>query len=352
MSSDTNGQDDVFVRDRDTDNDGIFDEPNAVATTRVSLSSSGTQGNGASFAPVFSGDGRYVAFTSYADNLVSGDTNVCAGISGPVSCTDVFIRDRQTGQTTRVSVSKGGTQGNGDSHFPMLSLDGRYVAFYSYASNLVSGDTNSQLDFFIRDRQTGQVNRIENTDGTTSISGDGRFVAFPSESPDLVAGDTNSQNDIFVSDLWTGAIARVSVAVDGTQADEYSQSASISPDGRWITFNSSANTLVPGVSGSEQRAYTARNPLFPLGTPLRNNFDTATPKLTWNRLSWATAYHVQVARDSNFSDIVFEDDDLPFDSREVMVTPPLDSRRYYWRVRGLTDTSEGAWSVIDSFTIE
>ena len=114
---------DVFVRDRQTG-----------TTRRVSVGSGGAQGNGHQLGgPAISADGRFVAFGSCATNLVPGDTN---------GCSDVFVRDRQTGTTQRVSVGPGGAQGNGFSVDPAISADGRFVAFESRATNLVPGDTN------------------------------------------------------------------------------------------------------------------------------------------------------------------------------------------------------------------
>jgi archaellum component FlaF (FlaF/FlaG flagellin family) len=115
----------------------------AGTTTRVSIASDGTQGNGVSWNTSISADGRYVAFHSTADNPIPGDTN---GYS------DVFVHDQQTGQTQRVSVASNGTQGNGNSHSPSISADGRYVAFVSAADNLVPGDTNDVSDVFVHER--------------------------------------------------------------------------------------------------------------------------------------------------------------------------------------------------------
>ena len=115
-------------------------------TTRVSVDSSGAQSDNYSRFPSISGDGRYVAFESEASNLVAGDTNGGG---------DVFVHDRQTGATTRVSVSSTGEQADNSSGAAAISGDGRYVAFYSYASNLVAGDTNGMVDIFVHDRQTG-----------------------------------------------------------------------------------------------------------------------------------------------------------------------------------------------------
>jgi Tol biopolymer transport system component len=133
---DTNGNYDIFVRDL-----------LGGTTTRVSVDSIGAQANGDSGYPVISSDGRYVAFTSGASNLVAGDTNSTYDIFGTY---DIFVRDTVGGTTTRVSVDSIGAQANGDSLYPAISSDGRYVAFTSGASNLVAGDTNSNSDVFVR----------------------------------------------------------------------------------------------------------------------------------------------------------------------------------------------------------
>src|SRR3989442_1497918 len=117
----------------------------AQTTERVSVTSGGTEGNGASLGSALSADGRFVAFQSDATNLAPGDTN---------GATDVFVRDRQTGMTERVSVASDGTQANNASSYPALSADGRFVAFQSDATNLVAGDTNGATDVFVHDRQT------------------------------------------------------------------------------------------------------------------------------------------------------------------------------------------------------
>jgi LPXTG-site transpeptidase (sortase) family protein len=235
VSGDTNGTRDIFVHDRQT---GV--------TTRVSVASSGTQANGGSYNAAISADGRYVAFESVASNLVSGDTN---------GARDVFVHDRQTGTTTRVSVASSGTQGNGNSHSPAISADGRYVAFHSFSNNLVSGDTNGAIDIFVRDRQTGATTRVSVASGGTqgnsnseysSFSADGRYVAFESNATNLVSGDTNGIRDIFVHDRQTGVTTRVSVASGGTQANNNSNTSSISSDGRYVAFHSYASNLVSG----------------------------------------------------------------------------------------------------------
>src|SRR5439155_952149 len=187
VASDTNGPTHVVVPDRQTG-----------TTERVSVASGGgTQGNGESsgfFAfPALSADGRFVAFQSDATNLVAGDTN---------GTTDVFVHDRQTATTERVSV-------NGFSAGPALSADGRFVAFHSTGSNLVAGDTNGATDVFVHDRQTGTTERVSGaSDGTQgndasagpALSADGGLVAFHSSATNLVAGDANGAYDVFVHD--------------------------------------------------------------------------------------------------------------------------------------------------------
>ena len=147
--------------------------------TRVSVSSAGVQGNSNSFISAISADGRYVAFTSYANNLVAGDTN---------GTEDVFVRDRVTGKTTRISVSSAGGQGNGYSNNSRISADGRYVAFSSDAENLVAGDTNGYDDVFVRDRVTGKTTLVSissvgehgnDLSRLGAISADGRYIQTP-----------------------------------------------------------------------------------------------------------------------------------------------------------------------------
>src|SRR5436190_839729 len=135
-----------------------------------------------------SSDGRYVAFTSYAPNLVASDTNGFA---------DVFVRDIVAGSTTRISTDSAGVQGNGNSDRAAISADGRFVAFRSEASNLVAGDTNSAFDVFVHDLSSGATTRVSvdssgaEVNGVSdfpSISADGRFVAFRSSASSVVPG--------------------------------------------------------------------------------------------------------------------------------------------------------------------
>ena len=233
VAGDTNGVADVFVRDRRTG-----------TTTRVSVGSGGVQSNGGSTTAAMSSDGRYIAFASAATNLVAGDTN---GVN------DIFVHDRQTGTTTRVSVNSSGDAGNGGSRFPALSGGGRYVAFESGATNLVAGDTNGMRDIFLHDRQTGSTRRVSvSSSGQAanghseypSLSADGRFIAFASAASNLVAGDTNGALDVFLRDTQTNTTTRVSVSSAGTQGNGISYDAALSGNGRFIAFGSAASNLV------------------------------------------------------------------------------------------------------------
>jgi uncharacterized repeat protein (TIGR02543 family) len=249
VPGDTNNFDDIFFHDRDADGNDIFDETGAgkTATTLISMAPDGvTGGNSYSVKPRISGDGRYIAFGSDATNLVSGDNN---------GSTDVFVYDRKTAHTERVSVATDGTEPDATSNSPSISSDGRYITFFSWATNLVADDSNSSVDIFLRDRVAGTTTLISvASDGTQgnsgstgpSISNDGIYIAFSSSASNLVAGDTNSSIDIFLHNRQTGNTTRVSVASDGTQGNNHSTNPSISGDGRYIAFESDASNLVAG----------------------------------------------------------------------------------------------------------
>ena len=210
----------------------------------ISLAADGAAADGASFTPAISADGRYVAFASAASRLVPGDTNAAE---------DVFVYDRETRRTERVSLSSGGVQGNGASYDPAVSADGRYVAFTSAASNLTSGDRNGEIDVFVRDR-VDRVTVLASAgprgamgDGPSvapSISGDGRLVAFESDAATLVADDTNGTGDVFVHDLVDGLTRKLSMAGNGRQTESPSFGAAISADGRSVAFESFSARLV------------------------------------------------------------------------------------------------------------
>jgi Tol biopolymer transport system component len=222
VNDDTNGLRDIFVHDRDADEDGVFDETGvgARSTVRVSVDfdptdsdGDGANANGSSYNPSISGDGRFVAFESSAPDLVAGDTN---------GLRDIFVVDRDSASlaTQRVSVDfdptdsdEDGANADGSSYTPSISDDGRFVAFESWAPDLVADDTNGFSDIFVVDRDsvgpsTARVSvdtnpgdldggNADNDSYNPAISGDGRFVAFDSDASDLVADDTNFFSDVF-----------------------------------------------------------------------------------------------------------------------------------------------------------
>ncbi|MFA5802089.1 MAG: hypothetical protein WC911_06380 [Thermoleophilia bacterium] len=220
---DSNGKSDVFVRDTQTG-----------AVNRVSTDSYGGQANDMSNyeAPAISADGRLIAFASYANNLVPGDSN---------STSDVFLKDTSTGLITRISTDVANGQANSYSEGPSISSDGRYVAFYSGASNLVQGDLNSMPDIFVKDTWTGAINRASSAaageeansaSSDPSISGNGRFVAFSSYATNIVPGVSRG---IFMKDMQTGAITCIS------SNNNLNDSISVSADGRYVAFGASGN---------------------------------------------------------------------------------------------------------------
>jgi len=204
-------------------------------------------GNGNSTAPWISADGRFVVFSSSANNLVTNDN----GLFG----LDVFLRDRESGETTLVSASVTGKSGNGSSTLGQASAAGRYVVFESEATDLVAGDTNGVSDVFVRDlltETTALVSVATNGFAGNGISSeatmtpDGRYVAFVSAANNLVAGDTNGIPDVFVRDVVTGFTVRASVGA-ATNAAAFMASPRISSDGRYVAFASNARGLAPGI---------------------------------------------------------------------------------------------------------
>jgi Tol biopolymer transport system component len=244
VPGDTNGAEDLFVRDLAR---GL--------TRRASLDTAGEQSNGTTVSqPALSEDGRYVAFTSDAGNLVAGDTN---------GALDVFVRDLRYGITTRASLAADGAQLAAGSIDASISWDGRYVLFSTSAA-AVPEDTNGTVDVYVRDLRRGTTRRASvATDGTQgnsasmtdAISGDGRYVAFTSYASNLVPNDTNGTTDVFRHDLRTGATVRVSVGPGGRQSGGGlhggfgSGGPSLSENGRMVAFYSYAGGLVDGPRG-------------------------------------------------------------------------------------------------------
>lgn len=242
VAGDTNRAVDVFLRNT-----------KRGTTIRISVSSSGAQANGQSANPAISADGRYIVYSSNASNLVPKDTN---GES------DIFVYDRIARTTKRVSVATGGAQAVGGSNWIFtadVSADGRYVAFASSASNLVPGDTNRGTDVFVRDtllKTTTQVSvdsegnpSDERDDGNAvflGMSPDGRYVVFTSSATNLIVGRTTDPFElVYVRDTVNGTTTLASADNSGNPANNGSAGNSISLDGRYVTFFSSASNLAP-----------------------------------------------------------------------------------------------------------
>ncbi len=241
----TSSADNLVTNDTNSAEDIFLRDRLLGTTVRVSVSTSGGEANDRSFHSSISDDGRFIAFDSNASNLVDNDTN--AG-------RDVFVRDLQENRTFRVSVATDGGNANGPSQQPTVSADGNYVAFYSQASNLVGNDTNQSPDVFVHELSSGETTMVSvdshgepqgghNCSAPPSISGDGRYVAFCSSSPTLVPNDTNSKEDIFVHDRANGRTRRVSVDSNGTQGDAQSVYPVISANGNAVVFVSLATNL-------------------------------------------------------------------------------------------------------------
>ncbi len=258
---DLNGRRDIFVSDRTT---GIIE--------LVSVGSDGRRGDKSSNMPSISADGRYVAFRSAATTLVAGESDT-------LGFRDIFVRDRTENTTTRINRSSAGEQATGgDSDRPVISADGRYVAFYSDAHNLVDGDEktfdplfpaagNGVRDVFLHDRNTGSTERISVADDGTpgngassrpAISADGRYIAFRSGATNLVENDTNAADDVFLHDTQSATTVRVSLAAGGVEANGPSSVPAITADGRYVAFRSEATNLAPesaGVTATVEQVY-------------------------------------------------------------------------------------------------
>ncbi|KAA3607904.1 MAG: hypothetical protein DWQ01_12525 [Planctomycetota bacterium] len=222
-------------------------------TERVSVNSDGVEAAGHSNSPSISADGRYVAFASVAHNLAPGDSN---------RKQDIFIHDRMTKITERVSLSPGGEQGNGDSYSPSISADGRFVTFYSKATNFFPQDGGPYWthDVFLHDRHLKSTTLISFGIGSgyasagdsenPKISAAGNLIAFQSDNPLLIESDTNGEMDVFLADLSNGTIQRLSMNLNGVEGNSWSDQPSISADGNVVAFRSNSSNLVPGDSNS------------------------------------------------------------------------------------------------------
>ncbi len=308
VPGDTNGYEDVFLRDRLL---GL--------TLRISVGTSGQETDGPSTTATCSPDGRFAVFVSSATNLVSGDTN---------SVDDVFLADLVASTMERVSLTWTGAEANGHSGLgvldnvpPSVSDDGRFVAFCSYADNLVPGDGNGTSDVFVRDRVLGTTELVSVSTGGIqgngysgpivrdllgpAMSADGRFVVFSSEADNLVAGDVNSVSDVFLRDRQLGTTVRVSETPSGIGGNGFSFSPVISLDAKYVLFLSDATNLgvVTGAPGRNIQRWEVSSGAFEVA-----NLDS-------NGVSSPTAYQNGVAGDGE--SVIF----TSFDG--ALVEPPL-----------------------------
>lgn len=316
VAGDLNGLTDVFVHDRTTG-----------ATVRVSVDSAGGEADGASHPLALSSDGHFVVFASDATNLVTSDTN---------GCSDVFVHDCVSGATERVSIGAAGAEGNGESDAGAISADGRYVAFSSVANNLVAGDGNSDWDVFVRDRTDGTTELVSvDSAGVpanrfsygAAISADGRMVAFQSDATNLDPRDLNVASDIYVHDRQTGKTQCVSVDSSGVVGDAGSLFPSISADGRVVGFLSFATNLVPGDTNGVYEAFvhdvasgvTERVCVSSAGEPTDTGTSSVALSSDGRFATFATDADNLVAGDLNHSSDVFVHDRMTGVTERVSV---------------------------------
>jgi TolB protein len=284
----------------------------------VSVTPGGVSGDGGSFDPSVSGDGRYVAFRSEATDLAGAgvDTNAFR---------DIYVRDMTSGTTTLVSRGFGGAAANGESDSPSISSDGNFIVFSSTAANLVAPglDTNGAVrDVFVFNRTTSEISLVSNNQSRTgsgggassepSISQDGRFVGFTSDAADLATGDGNGASDVFLYDLATGAMNLVSANQAGASANGASHDAFVAPEGRYIVFSSAAADLV--TTGDANGVVD----VFVATTPNRQAGDTAPPTASISQadqpsnVTGATTleFTVSYADDTDLATTSFGDNDV------------------------------------------
>lgn len=252
VNDDLNTAYDVFVYDHQT-------QP-APPVQRISRLSNDAELNADSRRPAISRNGRFLAFMTYSE-LIPDDAN---------NRPDIVLKDRDTGLLAVISITPGSTTGNGSSFDPAISGDGRFVAFRSEADDLVPGDSNGSWDIFVRDRVAGTTERVSvsssgeqayHHSAEPSISDDGRFVAFRSTASTLVPDDSNQRADIFVHDRLTGQTARVGQPPND-ESNGNSANPAISADGAWIAFESDAINLVDGDTNRARDIFRAANPLL------------------------------------------------------------------------------------------
>ncbi|MFO0983375.1 MAG: hypothetical protein U1E76_16845 [Planctomycetota bacterium] len=294
---DHNQSADVFVLDRTS---GFIE--------RVSVATDGTEANDDSYLIGLSADARLVCFMSWADNLVAGDTN---------GVVDVFVHEVATGVTSRVNLSDHGDQANDESYGSQMSADGSFVVFYSYATNLVPEDRNGVPDVFVRDLLAGTTTR-ESVDSSgaegngpsgdglgAAICAGGRYVAFYSQASNLVGDDTNGFGDVFIRDRLQQLTSRVSVSSSGEQANWDSWVPSISDDGSLVAFGSRATNLIPDDTNNQVDVFV-RNTL--LGTTRRVNVSSSGAQANGSSFSHFLAGAGRYVAFSSYATNLVDDD--------------------------------------------
>lgn len=300
VPNDSNGQADIFLFDR-------VAAPGSQLS-RINVSSAGVQSNAEDIADRFaiSADGNRIVFASRATNLVPGDTN---------GFTDIFLRDRTTNTTRRINIGLNGAQANGNSSNPTISSNGRYIAFRSEASNLVPGDTNNRADIFLYDINDSTMTRVSvardgaqgnDSSDWPSLNNNGRFISFWSAASNLVPGDVNNTGDIFVHDRVTGVTTRVNIALNGAQAN--GQTAlihSISGDAAFIAFESNANNLVANDTNNSNDIFVARGgPNNPTQLTI-SDVTSSSVKLTWqDNANNETRYEIERRRGNGLFQVI------------------------------------------------
>lgn len=219
-------------------------EVTVVNTALYSSNAAGRQGNDFSKNPVFSPDGKKIAFESRADRLVGQDTNLRY---------DIFVKTLANGAIKRVSTNAAGVQANDDSGQPVFSPDGNFVAFRSFASNLVGGGAG-QWHIYVKNLSTGAIIRASTSGSGVPANGfsynpvfshDGKKIAFESDATNLTAVDDGLFRDVFVKNLVNGAVTRVSSSASAKRGNGDSANPVFSPDDTKVAFDSYANNLVP-----------------------------------------------------------------------------------------------------------
>ncbi|WP_226629758.1 FG-GAP-like repeat-containing protein [Alloyangia pacifica] len=250
--------------------DAVFLKDIASGDIRMlSTNAAGEAANNYSVGDGFSPDGSRFAFSSAADNLVAGDTN---------GARDIFAKDLTTGDVLRLSVGADGTEGNGDSSEASYSPDGTKLLFASRATNFVAGDGNGSQDLFIKDLTTGEITLVSTDSNGNQWTGDsyggvfspdGTKIAFYSDTSSLAVRDDNGARDVFVKDLVSGSVIVLSANISGDIGDAQSYWPKFVPDGSGVLFTSHATNLVPDDTNGERDLFIARFEERVLGGPVQ-----------------------------------------------------------------------------------